>query len=209
MCVFSDVKSGAAGHMQELFYGLEWKLLITVPAAFLADWLCGDWRIIWIWIGFMGLDLGTGMYRSLVFGNFQKSKLYDWSKKFLGQLFFIGACNMLLWGFSITSGEPNTFLNLLVLFMAVCEAASAAENINEACPGIIPVQFQWMIHKVRRGAARKFSAAVDDGDISDFPDGDFCPPTPPDRRRGEVRDNGRRRRARDVEVESSDRHHQD
>jgi len=195
--------------MQELTYGLEWKLLISIPAAFMADWLCGDWRIIWIWIGFMGLDLGTGIYRAMIFSEFQRSELYGWARKFLGQLFFIGACNMLLWGFSITSGKPNAFLNGLVLFMAVCEAASAAGNISEVHPDVIPAQIQWAIHKVRRGAARKFSECVDDGDISDLPGGDFCPTPPPDRRRGEAPDNGRRRRARDEEEGSRDRHQQD
>ena len=209
MCVISDIKSGAASHMQELTYGLEWKLLISVPAAIIADWLCGDWRIIWIWIGFMGLDLGTGIYRAVIFSEFQKSELYGWARKFLGQLLFIGAVNMLLWGFSITSGEPNTVLNGLVLFMAVCEAASAADNISEVHPDVIPAQIRWMIHKVRRGAARKFSAAVDDGDISDLPGGDFCQSSPLDRRRGEAPDNGRRRRARDPEVKSDGHGHQD
>ena len=148
----------------------------------------------------MGLDLVSGSYRSLVFDNLQKIKIYDWAKKFLGQLIFIFACNFLFWAFSITSGEPNTFLNGLVLFMAVCEAASAAQNISEASPGAIPVSVQWALHKLRRGAARKFAEAVDDGDISDLPDKEFRPVAmPPDRRVGAKPDNGKRRRARDGE----------
>ena len=196
MCIISDLKSGAGGHMQELIYGAEWKLLITVPAAFLADWLCGDWRIIWLWIGFMGLDLFSGVYRAVIFDEWDKARLYDWAKKFIGQLTFIAACNFLLWGFSITSGEPNTFLNGLVLFMAVCEAASAAQNFSEACPGAIPTSVQWAIFKLRRGAARKFAAAVNDGDISDLPDGgEFRPvSSPPERRCGERVNNGNQRR---------------
>lgn len=203
MCFIAAItqfKSEAFRQMQELIYGFEWKLAIAGGGAFLADHFCGDWRIIWIWLFFMFADCLSGMWRGVVTKTFDKYELYGWTKKLFWNLGFIFALNLLMKGFAITAGEPNTFMNVIVLWFATCEAASCTDNCVES--GIpIPGRIQWLIYKIRRRTTKSVADLVGDGQIDDFCQFETSRPIPrpPDRRKGHRPDNGRRRREFDLD----------
>lgn len=153
--------------MRELLYGFEWKLLFTVPAAFVSKTYMGDWRVLWIWFGFLVLDCVAGWYRSLIFGTYDPLKLRNWGKKALACLATIVGLNFLLRGLEITSGEPNTLINWFIWLFAVSEAVSAANNFVEAGIPLHPT-VRWLLLKLRKNSLLKIAQSLGDGNIEDF-----------------------------------------
>lgn len=201
MCIISDATiliNKGGRYMRELLYGFEWKLLITVPAAFISNAYMGDWRVLLIWFGFLVLDCVAGWYRSLIFGTYDPLKLWDWGKKALACLATIAGLNFLLWGLEITSGEPNTLIDWFIWLFALSEAVSATNNFAEAGIHIHPT-LRWILFKMRKNSLLKIAQGLGDGNIEDLDrfEKPKEPQLPVDRRNGQRADNGRRRRESD------------
>lgn len=191
--LLSNIIRGCISPMQEVLYGIQWKLFVTVPAAIIAEKLCGDWSVLGIWFFFTIVDSIAGCYNAVIHGTFSRKHMFNWVRKVTVHISCLACLNMLLWSFSITSGEPNTFLNWLILLFTCSEAVSALNNFSEA--GVsFPPSVLWFIHKARMKSMKTLAVACFDGDVSDYAKFE----APPDRRKYNTeKDNGLRRRESD------------
>jgi phage-related holin len=184
--------------MREMFYGFHWKALLAAPVAFVAERLCGDWRVIAVWLAFLALDFVSGVYKALAFNVFRLAAVYGWLKKLLVHLACLAALNLLLWSLSLTSGEPNMLLNWVVMLLTVCEAASAASNFAEAGVRFPPVVL-WLLKRVRTKSLTALGSALGDEDVADYlaMEKELRRRRAGDRRQGRLPDSGKRRRKSD------------
>jgi phage-related holin len=163
---FGEVSKHVWYDISQLFYGFHWKLLFSLPTAWLANYLHIDLIIFWIWLAFMCLDLILGITRSVKDKNFKPKYVSRWFLKFGTHIFIILVSATAIYVLSRLFDNTIPAINFVIASLLFTELSSIIDNLKKI--GLpVPPLIIYINGKMRRKTINKLTTFFAEKPVTD------------------------------------------